>query len=42
VVLRGDFHPPALQVFHRLVGTPVAELEFERLSAKRLAEDLVA
>ena len=42
VVLRGDFHPAGFQILDRLVGAAMAELQLEGLSAKRLAENLVA
>ena len=33
MVLRGDFHLAGEQVLHRLVATPVTELEFEGCAA---------
>ena len=41
MVLRGDFHPARCQILHRLVRAAMAELQFERLPAKRLAQNLV-
>ena len=37
VVLRSDFHPAGLLVFHRLIGAAMAELQFEGFAAKGLA-----
>ena len=42
MVLGGDFHAAGFQIFHRLVATPVAKLEFEGFAAQRLAQNLVA
>src|SRR6266852_4361349 len=42
VVLRGDFHAAGLEIFHRLVAAPVAELQLERLATQREAKDLMA
>src|SRR5580765_5529948 len=41
VVLRSDFDPPAFEIFYRLIAATVPELQFEGLSAKGLAKDLM-
>src|SRR3954453_19338953 len=41
VILRGDFDAAGLEVLHRLIAAPMAELQLERFAAKRLAQDLV-
>ncbi len=41
VVLCGDRHFAAAQIFYRLVGAAVAEFQFECRSAKREAENLM-
>ena len=42
MVLRGDLHLARLQVLHRLIPAPMAELQFKGLAAKGLSQDLVA
>src|SRR5215213_11614825 len=42
VVVRGDLHPPGLQVHHRLVDTAMPVAQLVRAQAERPAEELVA
>ena len=42
VVLRGDFHAATGEVFDGLIAAAMAEFQFERFSAERLPENLVA
>src|SRR5438105_7368695 len=42
MILRSDLDPAALKVFDRLIGAAMAELQFEGLPAKGLAENLMS
>ena len=41
VVLRSDFDPTRLQIFHRLVSAPMPKLQLEGLATQRLAQNLM-
>ncbi len=41
VIVRSDFHSALLQVFHRLVSAAMPKGEFESLTAKGAAQQLV-
>ena len=42
VILGSDFNLPGFQILDRMVGTAMAEFEFESLATEGLAENLVA
>ena len=42
MILRGDLHLAAQEIFHRMIRSMVAETQLERFAAKREAAELVA